>query len=103
MNKDITAALLFLRDELKQKAQDVLKPAEDKLKEAKQEYHDAKILSNQLLKRAQKVQSLVTIEMQREYNESVEAEDAWEVKGNTELKNNLETDDCLMELIKKVN
>ncbi len=103
MNKDITAALLFLRDELKQKANDVLKPAEEKLKQAKQEYHDAKILSNQLLKRAHKVQSLVTIEMQAEYNSAVEAEDAWEVKGNSELKANLETDDCLMDLIKKAN
>jgi len=103
MNKDITSSLIVLRDLLKQKAEEVLKPAEEKLKVAKQEYHDAKIESNQLLKRSQKVQSLITVEMQAEYNQAVEAEDAWEIKGNSELKAELETDGCLMDLIKKAN
>lgn len=91
MSNEITAALLFLRDELKRQAEDILKPAEEKLKLAKQEYHDAKILHNQLMKRSQKIQSLITIQMQKEYDEAVEAEEAWEVKGTSDL----------MELIKE--
>jgi len=103
MSKEITAALLILRDLFKEQSVEVLKPAEEKLRLAKQEYHDAKILSNQLLKRSQKVQSLITITMQSEYDKAVEADDAWEYKTNSETKAELESDDCLMELIKKVN
>jgi uncharacterized coiled-coil DUF342 family protein len=103
MNKEITAAMMFLRDMLKDKAAEVMKPVEEELKNAKAKHHDAKILSNQLLKHAQKIQSLITVEMQAEYNQAVEAEDAWEVKGNSEMKDQTDCGGNLMDLIKKVN
>lgn len=103
MNKDITASLMVLRDLLKQQAAEVLKPAEEELRVAKQNYHDAKILHNQLMKRSQKVQSLITLEMQAEHDKSVEADDAWEYHTPSELKCDMETDDKLIDLIKKIN
>lgn len=103
MDKEITAALMFLRDMFNKQADDALLPVEEEFKKIKAKYHDAKILSNQLKKRAQKVQSLITLEMQVEHDKELEADDAWEFKTPSELEAEVKDTGALIDLLKKVN
>lgn len=85
-NTDITAALCLLRDMFKQEAKDLLEPAEASLIVAKQNYHDAKIKYNQLIKRANDIQSLISIQMQTDLNEKIRLEEQYSFKSNHQME-----------------
>lgn len=85
-NTSITAALCFLRDSLKQQALEILTPAEEELKIAKAHVHSARIKFNQLTKRADEVQKLITIEMQQDLIEEKQVEQDYSFKSHSELK-----------------
>ncbi len=79
------SALMAYRDLLKQQAEAILEPAMKELELAKAKYHAAKINYNQLMKKSQAVQDSITLEMQMQHDEEVKVEEAWEVKGYSEM------------------
>jgi hypothetical protein len=79
-NPHITAALCFLRDQLNKQAEELVLPAEAKLKAAKAEHHDAVIASNRLKKEAQRIQNLITTQMQQELDDNIALQAAYEYK-----------------------
>jgi hypothetical protein len=86
METQIVAILIAFRDELKKQSQDILTPAALKLKIAKQEYHDAKIVSNQLIKRANMIQSNISLDDLSTAADQAIADTAYDEKGFTEMR-----------------
>jgi hypothetical protein len=78
MNNEITGALLAYRDMLKEEAANVMIQPELELQRAKNIHHAALVRKNQLLKRAQKIQSLITVDMQSELDSEMAVQEAYE-------------------------
>jgi len=71
-------ALLQFRDELRQKAVEILELPTQELEEAKAKYHSAKVRSNQLNKRADAIQDAITLEMQMAHDAEKKVQEAYE-------------------------
>jgi hypothetical protein len=81
-NTSITAALCFLRDDLRRQGRDILDPALAALELANEKAKTARIISSQFNKRAQKVQELITVQMQSELDEEIKLEEDYKYKSN---------------------
>lgn len=110
----LAAICMHRRDELNSSAIKLMEAGEAALEKAKLEcdrlmedakkaYHAAKIQSNRMKKEAELIQEALTEELELAVKEQEAAQSAWEVKSQAHLKAELESDETLMELIKKVN
>lgn len=110
----LTAIVLARRDELKQQASELRAQAEraytraeeqcnSLIQAAKTAVHAARIQANRMEKEAALLQDAINEELELQVKEEQEASDAWDIKSKAELKAELETDETLVELIKKVN
>jgi hypothetical protein len=80
--------LLDYQQVLIKQAQDILKPAEQQLEQAKTAYHSALINHNQLMRKADALNTIISAEQRQELQEQKEAQNQWEVKGNHEMAEN---------------
>lgn len=105
---------MYRRDELlknsmslSENAERAYQAAEQQCKQimaaAKEAVHSARIRVNQMKREAELIQEAINEEMELQVKEQQAAENAWEVKSKAHLKAELEADDNLVELIKKVN
>jgi len=82
----VVASLLAFRDTLLKQAEDLLVPAAKRLQEAKAEHHSAVIAANQLKKRANLVQSQISLSDLSMAAEQELQNSNWEEKGFTEMR-----------------
>ena len=102
------------RDDLKQRAADLRNQAERAFAKAEEQcvglmqtaktaVHAARIQANRMEKEAELIQEALNEELELQVKEEKESADAWDIKSSAKLKAELESDETLMELIKKVN
>lgn len=82
----IVGILAAERDRLNFEAKNIRDRATARLKQVKAETHDDFIEANQLEKKAQLIQSCITLEMEQVYQEEQQLNSEWEYKGTSQLQ-----------------
>lgn len=75
------------QDTLRRQIIDLLREPSEQLKTAKSNWHEAKILTNQLQKDIAEIQACILLEQEKELLNQQQVEDAWKYKSDTELNN----------------
>jgi hypothetical protein len=84
-NNFAVGMLCAYRDEKRILAKQILESATAVLESAKEQYHQAKIQSNRLLKDAEKIQNAITPSMQQEYDETQKVLQDYTYKTNSDI------------------